>query len=133
MEGFRIDLKTFLGLAKPNQYSQSVISSWFWCDNFGPKSPNLHDPCTTVLYDYVHLAPSVVLKGNELLTVKGFRPHGLLVCRLCLPPDTPIIFHKGSYGYRYLKTVRRKHPDRLADSCKHSSVNQMAAGSTLQV
>ena len=24
MEGFRIDLKTFLGLAKPNQYSQSV-------------------------------------------------------------------------------------------------------------
>ena len=24
MERFRIDLKTFLGLAKPNQYSQSV-------------------------------------------------------------------------------------------------------------
>ena len=24
--------------------------------------------------------------------VKGFRPHGLLVYRLCLPPDTPIIF-----------------------------------------
>ena len=23
--------------------------------------------------------------------VKGFRPHGLLVYRLCLPPDTPII------------------------------------------
>ena len=47
MEGSRIDLKTFLGLAKPNQYSQSVrkqISSWFWGDNFGPKSPNLPDP-----------------------------------------------------------------------------------------
>jgi len=24
--------------------------------------------------------------------VKGFRPHGLMVYRLCLPPDTPIIF-----------------------------------------
>jgi len=36
-----------LGLAKPNQYSQSArkqISSWSWDDNFGPKSPNLHDP-----------------------------------------------------------------------------------------
>ena len=47
MEGFRIDLKTFLGLAKSNQYSQSAkkqISSWFWGDNCGPKSPNLHDP-----------------------------------------------------------------------------------------
>ena len=33
MEGFRIDLKAFLGLTKPNQYSQSAskqISSWFW-------------------------------------------------------------------------------------------------------
>ena len=47
MEECRIDLKTFLGLAKPNQYSQSArkqISSWFWGDNFGPKSPNLQDP-----------------------------------------------------------------------------------------
>ena len=55
MEGFRIDLKTFLGLAMPNQWSQTVrkqISSWFWGDNLGPKSPNLHDPYTTVLYDY---------------------------------------------------------------------------------
>ena len=53
MEGSRIYLKTFLGLAKPNQYSQSArkqISSWFWGDNFGPKSPNLYDR-TTVLYD----------------------------------------------------------------------------------
>jgi len=24
--------------------------------------------------------------------VEVFRPHGLLVYRLCLPPDTPIIF-----------------------------------------
>ena len=56
MEGSRINLKTFLGLAMPNQYSQSArkqISSWFWSDNFGPKSPNLHDPSiysTTVPY-----------------------------------------------------------------------------------
>ena len=56
----------------------------------------------------VHLVPSVVLKDNELLT-------------------------KSSYGYRYLKNARRKHPDRLADSCKRSSVNRMAAGSRLQV
>ena len=40
-------LKTFLGLAMPNQCSQTVrkqTSSWFLGDNFGPKSPNLHDP-----------------------------------------------------------------------------------------
>jgi len=45
MEGFRIDLKAFLGLAKPNQYSESVtkyISSWFWDDNLGPKSPAVY-------------------------------------------------------------------------------------------
>ena len=47
MEGFSIDLNTFLDLAMPNQYSQTVrkqISNWFWGDNFGPISPNLHDP-----------------------------------------------------------------------------------------
>ena len=56
MEGSRIDLKTFLGLAKPNQYSQSArkkISSWFWGNNFGPKSPNLHDPYYIVLPYYM--------------------------------------------------------------------------------
>ena len=56
MQRFRVDPRSFLGLAMPNQYSQTVrkqISSWFWGDNFGPKSPNLHDPynSTTVLYD----------------------------------------------------------------------------------
>ena len=56
MEASRIDLKTFLGLVKPNQYSQSArkqISSWFWGDNFGPKSPNLHDPYIIVLPYYM--------------------------------------------------------------------------------
>ena len=28
-EGFKIDLKTFLGLAKPNQYSQSEYQAGF--------------------------------------------------------------------------------------------------------
>jgi len=47
MQWFRVDLKTFLGLTMPNDYSQTArkqISSWFWGDNFGPKSPNLDDP-----------------------------------------------------------------------------------------
>ena len=43
MERSRIDLKTFLSLAMPNQYSDQ-ISSWYWGDNLGPKSPNLYDP-----------------------------------------------------------------------------------------
>ena len=55
MQWFRVDLKTFLGLVMPNQYSQTVrkqISSWFWDDNFGPKSPNpIPIYSTTVLYD----------------------------------------------------------------------------------
>ena len=57
----------------------------------------------------VHLAPSVVLKNNELLTK--------------VPSDIA----------RYLKSARRKHPDCLADSCKNSSVNWIAAGLRLQV
>ena len=59
MEGFRIDLKTFLGLATMLPNCQKVnISSWFLGDNLGPKFPSLHDPyiiySTTVLYD-IHL------------------------------------------------------------------------------
>ena len=59
MQWFRVDLKTFLGLAMPNQCYQTVrkqITSWFWGDNFGPKSPNFHNPyiySTTVLYDKI--------------------------------------------------------------------------------
>ena len=36
-----------------------------------------------------------------------------------------------SCGYKYTKKAGRKYPDRRADSCKHSSVNRMAAGSRL--
>ena len=55
MEGFRIVLKTFLGLAMLNQCSQTVreqISSWFWGDNFGPKSSYpIYIEGTAELYD----------------------------------------------------------------------------------
>jgi len=44
MKEFRIDLKTFLGLAMPNQYSQSKYQAGFWMITFGRKSPNLHNP-----------------------------------------------------------------------------------------
>jgi len=53
MQRFRVDLKTSLGLAVLNQYSKTVrkqISSWFWGDNFGAKSPNLHDPYVLLYY-----------------------------------------------------------------------------------
>jgi len=42
MQQFKVDLKTFLGLAMPNQCSQTVrkqISSWFWGDKFWAKIP----------------------------------------------------------------------------------------------
>ena len=55
MQWFRFDLKTFLGLAMPNQCPQTVrkqISSWFWGDNFRPKFPNLHDPYIYVVLPY---------------------------------------------------------------------------------
>jgi len=36
----------------------------------------------------------LIFKHALCSKVKGFRPHGLLVYRLCLPPDTPIIYLK---------------------------------------
>ena len=56
MQGFRVDLKTFLGLARPNQYCQychavtKLILGWFVG---GKKSQTLMIPIysTTVLYD----------------------------------------------------------------------------------
>jgi len=56
MEGSRIDLKTFLGFAKPNQYSQSARKQVFSC--FGviilgqnPQTFMIPIYSTTVLYD----------------------------------------------------------------------------------
>ena len=63
MQWFRVDLKTFLGLAMPNQYSQTVrkqILSWFWGDNFGPKSPNLPIYIVLLYYMILHAAHDVV-------------------------------------------------------------------------
>ena len=48
MEGFRIDLKTFLGLAKPDQYTPKLSESKYQAGFGVPKSPNLHDP--NILY-----------------------------------------------------------------------------------
>ena len=36
--------------------------------------------------------------------------------------------HRLACGYKHMKSAGRKHPDCLTDSCKHSSVNRMAAG-----
>jgi len=44
MQRLRVDLKTSLGLTMPDQYSQTVRKQIPSRDNFGPKSPNLHDP-----------------------------------------------------------------------------------------
>jgi len=41
-----VDLKTFLGLALPNQSCNKVklILSWFWGNILGQEIPNFHDP-----------------------------------------------------------------------------------------
>ena len=47
VEGFMVDLKTFLGLAMPNQSCLDVtkqILSWFWGDILEQEIPNLYDP-----------------------------------------------------------------------------------------
>ena len=67
MQRFRVDLKTFLGLTKPNQCSQTIrkqISSWFWGDNFGPKSLNLHDSYIVLLYYTIRLSVTQKMLRN---------------------------------------------------------------------
>ena len=59
MKGFRIDLKTFLGLAMPNQYSQTVRSKYqagFGVIILGQNPLTFMIPIysTTVLYDSDH-------------------------------------------------------------------------------
>ena len=45
MEGFKIDLKTFLGLAMPNLLIPFNCQKLNYQTGFGgPKFPNLHDP-----------------------------------------------------------------------------------------
>jgi len=58
MQRFRVHLKTFFGLAMPNQYSQTVrkqTSSWFWEIILGQNPHTFMIPIysTTILYDRV--------------------------------------------------------------------------------
>ena len=48
-------------------------------------------------------------KAEPCSYVKGFRPHGLLVYRLCLPPDTPIII-KFTGTLIIIKVCQRRNP-----------------------
>ena len=62
MEGSRIDLKTFWGLAKPNQYSQSARKKYqagFGVIISGQNPQTFMIPIysTTVLYDYTLFFP----------------------------------------------------------------------------
>jgi len=47
MQRFRVDLKTLLGLAMPNQCCHAVtklVLGWFVGETFGQEIPNLSDP-----------------------------------------------------------------------------------------
>ena len=78
MEGFRIDLKRFLGLAMPNQYSLTVrkqISSWFWGNNWGQNPLTFMIPIysTTIPYDiniYQHQLLCRLREISRLLMTK---------------------------------------------------------------
>jgi len=72
MEGFRINLKSFLSLAMPNQYCLTVrkqILSWFWSNLLGLKTPNpIYS--ATVLYDDI-LNSVVFVKKLALIYQNG--------------------------------------------------------------
>jgi len=44
MQRFRIDLKTFLGLAMPNQCCHAITKFILGRGIFGQETPNLNDP-----------------------------------------------------------------------------------------
>ena len=51
MQRFRVDLKTFLGFAMPNQYCHAVtkeIFGWLIGGIFGQETPNFNIPYQTV-------------------------------------------------------------------------------------
>jgi len=60
MQRFRIDLKTFLGLAMPNQSCQKLIFDGFMGMIFGQETPNL-------LYYMIHDVLVIIV----LVTVKN--------------------------------------------------------------
>ena len=62
MHGFKVELKTFLGLAMPNQCCHAVTKLILGCfvgEIFWQETPNLSDPYKqyyTILYDtYIHV------------------------------------------------------------------------------
>ena len=63
MEGFRVDLKTFLGLAK---HTPKVSESKYQAsDNFRPKSPNLYDPYSYIVLPYYMIISSLVANSFD--------------------------------------------------------------------
>ena len=76
----------------------------------------------------VHLFSNVHILFSEKCTV-AFRSNTALQHGGALYSFDNIVVH--TYGYRYMKNSKEKIPNRLADFCKRSSVNQMAAGSRL--
>ena len=48
--------------------------------------------CSTIIHSLANPRLAFQFIAVYCSQVKGFRPHGLLVYRICLPPDTPIIF-----------------------------------------
>ena len=64
MEGFLVYLKTFLGLAMPNQSCLDVtklISSWLLGDIFELEISNLNGPCIYIVLLY-YMIGIIVLK-----------------------------------------------------------------------
>ena len=99
MQWFKVDLKTFLGLAMPNQCSQTVrkpISNWFCGDNFGPKSPNHHDP---------YMRPSSLLGCLLISGVNRFTSLPLLtmITEFCLVTiEVTGYNYSAEYNFHYL-------------------------------
>jgi len=79
LEGFRVNLKTFLRLAIPNQCCKTVVLEmwgWFWGDIFGQNTPNLHDPYYTVLLYCMMTTGSISLVNRYFVTfVQLFCAH----------------------------------------------------------
>ena len=70
-----------------------------------------------MLLDHLQHSINNIVLGKNYVQATSYKI--LIMCKHC-----SYYF----YGYKYMKIVRRKYPDCLADSCKRSSVNRMAAG-----
>ena len=88
---------------KVMQFSDLLLKGTFYCPwqllCLGSKNTLLYKHIITLCYLSVNRMAARSSHGFHLFfkhalcsQVKGFTPHGLLVYRPCLPPDTPIIF-----------------------------------------